>query len=318
MTTFSIIIPVKRGGYVAAIDSIRKLSTDTRLYELFVAEGAAPSRQRNLAALEARGDVLYFLDDDSQPNSENLRLCSEAMSDSSVAAVGGPSITPASDSWLQQLFGHALASILGTGAVRNRYRMFGSIRETTDKELILCNLAIRRSVFLQLGGFDERLYPNEENELLDRVRSSGFRLMHIPSMSVFRSQRTSLKAFIRQMFSYGCGRSQQSLVSGAYSFISFVPLFFVLYLAVCLVFPANMLLLLPLLVYLLLLAWFVIAGICMTGRLYMLLLLLIYPLMHCINGTGLLCGLFGGKPSPVRDDGIVIRKIKGFGQDIPG
>lgn len=318
MTTFSIIIPVKRGGFVAALDSIRNVSADVEQYELLIAEGAAPSRQRNLAAATASGELLYFLDDDSLVNPDNLRLCAEVMKDAAVAVVGGPSVTPASDSPLQQLFGAALSSLLGSGAVRNRYRVYGQKRETTEKELILCNLVIRRSVFMELGGFDERLYPNEENELLDRIRSAGFKLVHNPVMYVHRSQRRSLKAFVRQMFAYGRGRAQQSLISGSFSFVSFVPLIFTLYLVFTLFSGGNLLLLAPLLLYAALAALFAIAAICSTGRPYMLALLLIYPLMHVVNGCGLLYGLLGGKPVPLRDDRIVIRRIKEFGQDFPG
>lgn len=317
MTTFSIIIPVKRGGYVAAIDAIRQSGLDENVYELLLAEGTAPSRQRNLAACEATGDILYFLDDDSRLNPDALRLCGEVMTDANVAVVGGPSLTPVSDSWLQQLFGYVLASALGSGAVRNRYRVAGSVRETTEKELILCNLAIRRSVFVDMGGFDERLYPNEENELLDRIRSSGFKLIHVPAMSVFRSQRASLKAFIRQMFVYGRGRAQQSLITGSFSVMSFVPLFFALYLVMSAFFFAHPLVLVPVFLYLILVVLFMITGICKLGSLSAVLLLLIYPLMHCVNGVGLLCGLVGGTPMPVHDEGIVIRKIKEFGQSFP-
>src|SRR6266571_2838406 len=149
-TTFSIIIPVKPGGYVAACEHLKKIMPDDPGYEILLAEGRAPSRQRNLAASEAGGDVLYFLDDDSLISPENLALCSAGMSDPAVAVVGGPSLTPAGDSRLQQLFGYALASVFGSGAVGNRYRACGKIRETTDKELILCNLAVRRSVFAGL------------------------------------------------------------------------------------------------------------------------------------------------------------------------
>lgn len=317
MTTFSIIIPVKAGGYVAALDAIRSLSAEADSYELLIAEGSAPSRQRNLAASAARGELLCFLDDDSLVNPENLRLCAEIMNDENVAVVGGPSVTPASDSPLQQLFGSALSSPLGSGAVRGRYRVFGAVRETTEKELILCNLAIRRSVFVELGGFDERLYPNEENELLDRIKSSGFKLVHNPAMYVYRSQRRSLKAFVRQMFAYGRGRAQQTLISGSFSLVSFVPLFFALYLIFALFSGGNLLLLAPLLLYAALTSLFTGVAICRAGRLYLLALLLIYPLMHCVNGCGLLYGLLGGKPVPLRDDGIVIRRIKEFGQDFP-
>ena len=155
------------------------------------------------------------------------------MNNPAVAVVGGPSVTPEGDSWLQQLFGYALASAFGSGAVNNRYRAYGEPRTTTDKELILCNLAVRRSVFIDLGGFNECLYPNEENEFLERVTSAGYTLLHVPAMFVFRSQRRTLKAFIRQMFSYGRGRGQQTLITSSYSVTSFIPLFFVAYLIIC-------------------------------------------------------------------------------------
>lgn len=317
MMKVSIIVPVKHGGYVAAFDSIRQSGFDKDSYEVLLAEGRAPSLQRNLAASAATGDILYFVDDDSLLNKENLSICSAVMADEKVAVVGGPSVTPSTDNTLQQLFGFALASALGSGAVRNRYRIFGLPRETTDKELILCNLAIRRSVFVALGGFDERLYPNEENELLDRVRLAGFRLIHIPEMGVFRSQRTSLKAFARQMFAYGRGRAQQSLISRSFPIVSFVPLFFTIYLFFSVFFFSHRLILAPLFVYAALVWLFTMIGIFKVGRISAIMLMFLYPLMHCCNGVGLMYGLKCGKPDPVHDDGIVVTKIKEFGQNFP-
>lgn len=315
MKTISIIVPVKLGGHVAAFEAIRKSSFENDRFEVLLAEGSSPSLQRNLAANQATGDILYFIDDDSILNDGNFSTCSVLMDDEKVAVVGGPSITPATDSSLQLLFGFALASVLGSGTVRNRYRAFGEPRESTDKELILCNLAIRRSVFIELGGFDERLYPNEENELLDRIRLAGFKLMHIPQMSVLRSQRSSLKAFVRQMFAYGRGRAQQSLISGSFSIVSFIPLFFTLYLIFAAFLFTHWLLLIPLLVYAALVLLFTGIGIFKTGRFSSILLIFLYPLMHCCNGAGLMCGLIGGKPDPVSDNNIVVTRIKIFGQD---
>ena len=54
-----------------------------------------------------------------------LSICALVMEDPDVAVVGGPSLTPPGDSLLQQLFGSALSSLLGAGAVRNRYRACG-------------------------------------------------------------------------------------------------------------------------------------------------------------------------------------------------
>ena len=314
MTTFSIIIPVKPGRFVAASQHLKKILPDDPRYEVLLAEGSAPSLQRNLAAREAAGDVLYFLDDDSLVNPENFALCSDGMSNPAVAVVGGPSITPAGDNRLQQLFGLALASAFGSGAVHNRYRACGETRETTDKELILCNLAVRRPVFMDLGGFNECLYPNEENEFLERVTSAGYTLLHNPSMSVYRSQRRTLKAFIRQMFNYGRGRGEQTLITSSYSVTSFIPLFFVVYLALALVCIKYVLLLVPLVVYLCAAFTSSLLVLFRTGRPFALFLPGIYLLMHVVNGVGLLWGLISGKPEPVRDGSIRIRRIKGFGE----
>jgi cellulose synthase/poly-beta-1,6-N-acetylglucosamine synthase-like glycosyltransferase len=182
----------------------------------------------------------------------------------------------------------------------------------------LCNLAVRRSIFLDLGGFNESLYPNEENEFLERVVSAGYISIHDPSMRVFRSQRPTFPAFIRQMFSYGRGRGQQTLITASFSFTSFIPLFFVVYLVLTLIFIKYVLLIVPLVIYVS--ACFVSSLLVLfrTGRVYTLLLMGLYPLMHCVNGLGLLWGLLRGKPEPAQDSFIRIRNIKGFGEFFPG
>jgi GT2 family glycosyltransferase len=308
------IIPVKPGRYVAACEHLKNILTDEQQYELLLAEGCAPSQQRNLAVAESLGEIVYFLDDDSLITSDNFAFCDDAMRDPSVAVVGGPSITPDGDSWIQKLFGLALSSPFGSGAVHKRYCRSGKVRITTDKELILCNLAVRRSVFVELGGFNECLYPNEENEFLERVVSAGYTLLHNPDMYVFRSQRRTLKAFVRQMFSYGRGRGQQSRITSTYSLTSFIPLFFVMYLVVSLLGVKYVLLLAPLVLYLATAIFSSLLVVCRSGHIYGLLLIAIYPLMHVVNGVGLLWGLMNGKPVPVHDASIRVRTIKKFGE----
>lgn len=299
---------------MAACEQLKRAMPDDHSYEILLAEGCAPSRQRNLAAAEATGDILYFLDDDSLINPENLTSCADGMNDPTVAVVGGPSITPAGDSRLQQLFGSALASPFGSGAACNRYRAYGETRQTTDKELILCNLAVRRSLFIGLGGFNECLYPNEENEFMERVTSAGYRLLYSPSMSVCRSQRTTLKAFVRQMFSYGRGRGQQTMMTSSYSVTSFIPLLFVAYLVLALLCIKHVFMLVPLVIYLSAALASALIVLCRSGRLFSLLLIGIYPLMHIANGVGLLYGLISGKPEPVQDNSIRISRLKPLGQ----
>lgn len=312
MPTFSFIIPVKPGGYIKALVPLKQLKGQVYPYEILVAEGTRPSRQRNLAAEQSQGDILYFLDDDSCVSADCLTQCAQAFEDLSVAVVGGPSLTPDSDSRLQHVIAFALTSSFGSGAMRNRYRATGQLRVTTERELILCNMAIRRDLFLAAGGFDERLYPNEENELLDRITSSGHKLVHVPTMGVMRSQRASLAAFVRQMFSYGRGRAQQTLIARPRSFMSFIPLIFIIYLALFPLLPANMLWKLPLLTYIALDITFTVTTLFNTGRPEALFLFALFPLMHCANGAGLMYGFLTGKPATKADGEVIIRRVKEF------
>ena len=288
--TISIIIPIKPGLEPSALKRLSALDWPAEQLELLVAEGTCPSRQRNLAVQQARGEIVYFLDDDSLIAPDALQRLTNLFLDPAVVAVGGPSLTPSDDSLLQRCFGALFTSLLGAGGVRNRYQAVGELRQTTERELILCNLAFRRSAFLDQGGLDERLYPNEENELLDRLRRSGGVLLHDPGLAVWRSQRSTVTAFAKQLFRYGRGRAEQTRIAGYPGLMPFVPLLFVIYLLTLPV-AAHLFWFAPLALYLLA---DVICSLRATLRYrtpaFLLLLPFLFPLLHISNGLGLLLG----------------------------
>lgn len=310
----SIIIPVKPGGAVAAIAGLKGLDPDSPDHEVIVAEGKKPSRQRNMAAREATGDILYFLDDDALVVPDALKRLAACFEDRHVAAVGGPSLTPPGDSPFQRAIAWALSSAFGGGAIRNRYRSFGVLRDTDDRELILCNLAFRREVYLSFGGLDERLYPNEENELIDRLLHSGARLLHDPGMPVRRSQRPTLSAFIRQMKTYGKGRAEQTLISRRLSFKALIPALFALY-AVSLVFVQVWWYTVPALLYCSgVLTQMLLAG-SSQGLALALRLPLVYTLLHFCYGAGFIAGLLAPRYSKAVNGTIAVsvNRLKNFG-----
>ncbi len=293
MPRFSVIIPIKPGFVPLALQRFSRGNWPTEGVELLVAKGRAPSSQRNLAAQMAQGSILYFIDDDSLVPEDRLTRLAELMEDPTIVAVGGPSLTPESDSLLQRTIGVLLGSRIGAGAVRARYCSCGVLRDSSEQELILCNLAIRRDAFLALGGLHEALYPNEENELLDRLASLG-RLVHDPDLVVYRSQRESLAAFIRQMFRYGRGRGQQTRLTGRIPLVSLAPVFLWLYLFLLILFP-SLLLALPFIVYVAICLVTGMQAVRQTGDLRSALLLPpLVLLMHLSNGIGLISGLLGG------------------------
>jgi succinoglycan biosynthesis protein ExoA len=317
---FSVIIPVKPGGEVKALEQLKGADYPPEQFEVLVAQGCNPSHQRNRAAAEAEGDVLYFLDDDSLVSTDFLGRAALRYADPAVAVVGGPSLTPATDTVLQHAFGMIFVSRFGGGGVRNRYRWHGAIRATGEHELILCNLSFRRELFQELGGFDERLYPNEENELMDRIAVTGRFLIHDPGLAVQRSQRSSVRAFASQLFGYGRGRAEQTLISGRVKWIAFVPPLFVLYLA-ALPLLRNLLLVMPLALYLLA-AMLLALREGVRSRQYRSALLLpaLFILFHTAFGVGMLRGFFLYPFRKGRSGAgdVTIVRVKPFGKPFPG
>lgn len=312
----SVIIPVKPGGEVRALAGLARASYPPELFEVLVAYGAQPSLQRNLAAQEAKGEILFFLDDDSRVAPGFLETVGRHYRDPRVAAVGGPSLTPATDSAMQRAIGVVLASAVGGGGVRNRYRKSGRARSSNDSELILCNLSFRREVFLAHGGLDARLYPNEENELMDRLLRTGFTLVHDPELAVFRSQRPTYRAYLRQMSGYGRGRGEQTVLSGRVKPVSLAPSLFLLY-TLLLPFFGRGLFAVPMVCYLALVACVSLLG-ASAGRDAALFprLLLLFPTLHLAYGAGVIRGMvrprFRSSTPPV--EGIEVRRVKAFGE----
>jgi hypothetical protein len=151
--------------------------------------------------------------------------------DPKVQMVGGPNLCPPDAPPLEQVFALVLASWVAFGPSRARYAAVGQVRETSEKELILCNLLARRQSMLDLGGFNEALYPNEENALMDELQKQGGKLIYDPQLLVRRRPRSNLKAFARMLMTYGRGRAEQFRVHPTPgSVLNFVPPLFCVYL----------------------------------------------------------------------------------------
>jgi cellulose synthase/poly-beta-1,6-N-acetylglucosamine synthase-like glycosyltransferase len=218
---------------ILALAAAQRLDYPADRLEIIVARGRQPSVQRNAAIKAARGDWLYFLDDDSVPPPGNLHQVLRFMGDPAVTMVGGPNLCPPGAPSLEQVFAVVLGSWLAFGPSRARYARVGDARQTGEKELILCNLLARRDALLELGGFNEALYPNEENALMDELQKRGGKLMYDPEFFVHRRPRQTLKAFAKMLLTYGRGRAEQFRVHPTFgSTLNFVPPLFCLYLVV--------------------------------------------------------------------------------------
>ena len=193
--------------------------------EIIVALGRHPALQRNAALARARGEILIVLDNDCAIGAGYWTELEKAMARPEVEIVGGPAmLRPHATTW-EEIFHALLTHTLIVGTVSSRYVARGSFRTATQTDLILCNLAVRRASFQKIGSLSTDLYPNEENEWLDRAHAAGVGAYYDPALQVFRPQRKNPGQMAMTLLRYGIGRTRQFRVSGwRPTFHQFLPL----------------------------------------------------------------------------------------------
>jgi len=212
---YTVIIPMARFGLdEPVLVSLRETPMPKGGWQIIVAEGIHPARQRNAALARARGDIVIFLDNDCSTSSAYWKELETALGRPEVQIVGGPALLrPQATAW-EEIFNALLTHTLIVGTVSSRYSARGEFREATQTDLILCNLAVRKSIFENIGPLSTKLYPNEENEWLDRAHAAGVGAYYDPNLQVFRPQRTTPGQMAVTLLRYGMGRTRQFRVSG--------------------------------------------------------------------------------------------------------
>jgi glycosyltransferase involved in cell wall biosynthesis len=209
-----VIIPVRNGGsgFRKCLESVTKAASSSteiivvadgdtdgswRVAEEFrtkvlkIAEPQGPARARNLGAQNAQGDILFFVDADVAIPSDALCQIEAAFTNDPqlVALFGSYDDEPAETNFLSQyknLFHHFVHQIS---------------REEASTFWSGCG-AIRRKVFLELGGFDEtyRKPCIEDIELGYRLKKAGYRIRLSKKLQVKHLKRWKIIGLLKSDF----------------------------------------------------------------------------------------------------------------------
>lgn len=251
MIKYSFIIPVKEiNNYVReSIPKILAIKRDD--FEIIVypdkitdetwpktrqiATGSVgPDIKRGLAMHDARGEFLVFIDDDAYPRKNILDILDEDFKDIKIAAVGGPALTPPSDSFLQKVSGAVFLSFF-SGGFPERYYPKGKKRYVMDWPTV--NLTVRKEVFVKIGGFTSGTWPGEDTkfclDIISKLKENN-KILYDPRIIVWHHRREGLGRHLNQIAGYGLHRGffAKRYPLTSFQFRYFLPSIFLLFVVI--------------------------------------------------------------------------------------
>jgi GT2 family glycosyltransferase len=189
-----------------------------------------PAIKRDLGAKAAKGEILIFLDDDSYPNLNLLKIAAPFFLDNYVIAIGGPAITPKSDSFWQKVSGAVFLSKF-SGGNPERYISVGEVKEIDDWPSV--NFMVRRDIFLSIGGFNSLYWPGEDTWLcMELIKKTNKKILYVPNLIVWHHRRSGLMKHLNQIGGYGLHRGYfaKKYKGNSLKFMYFVPSFMLIWL----------------------------------------------------------------------------------------
>lgn len=169
-------------------DTLKMLSKKFKRVKVVLSKknsGAAGGR--NLGAKNAKGDYLYFLDDDAYVGTGTFKQVLTTIQKDAKIAIVQSFVLSSFDK--KKILGIA-HDINTTTSLITAYgigeRDHGQYRVELDIPMVGTGWLIRTSVFKKIKGFDEKFFvPYEDSDLSLRVRMAGFRIVFNPKSKIW-------------------------------------------------------------------------------------------------------------------------------------
>lgn len=150
----------------------------------------------NGAIRAARGEVIIRVDGHAVIAPDYVHCCVEVLSEVDADCVGGP-IETVGETAMSRTIALAQSSPFGVGSAAFRYARNARYVDT------LAFGAHRRGVFERVGGFDEALVRNQDDEFNFRLIRAGSKIWLDPRIRSTYFSRSTLGALWNQYFGYG-------------------------------------------------------------------------------------------------------------------
>lgn len=150
----------------------------------------------NMGLKQSKGEIIGIVSAHCELAPDYISNIVETLQRTDADMVGGPTFASAEGS-TAQVIAVALNSPFGVGNARFHY---------TTKEIEVDSVFMGtcwRKTYEQIGGFDEELVRNQDDEFSYRLRKSGGRIICNPAIQSRYFSRSSLHGLWKQYFQYG-------------------------------------------------------------------------------------------------------------------
>lgn len=224
----SVIVPVKNGAQKIGglLDSLMHVDYDMDMLEIIVVDGNSSDNTReivlgypkvrllteerpglnaarNTGIKNSTGEILAFTDSDCIVSRNWVKKIVEDLNEPRAGCVGG-NAHRFYDDLVSRYCDESLIPVL---------RVFRERKTLHEVKPPLqypagCNMAVKRSILKDAGWFDENItYGFDEDELVERICSTGYNVVLDPELSVSHKHRSNVRKLLGQTFNYGRGMS---------------------------------------------------------------------------------------------------------------
>lgn len=189
-------------------DTVASQFTGRLNLHYFFKENTGQGFSRNYGFERASGDYFVVFDSDALVPAHYFAAVDQYLSRHWLDAYGGPDAAHPDFTPIQKAISYSMTSPFTTGGIRGRKNNAGGAFHPRS-----FNMGLSRRVFEETGGFAKR-DMGEDIELSTRLIKMGYTVGLIEEAYVYHKRRGTLRAFFKQIISFGRTRIQLGALYG--------------------------------------------------------------------------------------------------------
>ncbi len=175
---------------------VQEVISGKKNYHLLENPKRIQSAAWNLGVQLSHGDVISIVSGHSKLSSDYVSKAIETLLRTNVDMVGG-TVRATSSKYTGDAIALAMSTPFGVGNANFRY---SEIEQETDTVFMgFC----WRATYEKIGGFDEELVRNQDDEFSNRLRKAGGRIICNPKIISYYNNRATLLSLWSQYYQYG-------------------------------------------------------------------------------------------------------------------